>query len=1319
MSSRICMGYFVIMMLFLSMFVSVFISCSFGLVTTESKNIISKIVKEVYSHSAMTNIYDYDVRISDSDICGNIVVKGNSCVLLNNVDIHIEDELYIEVYDNATLHINDSKGYFHGWGSNLYINVHNSSILRLSQVNYTWGYVYINVYDDAKVYISDSDIKGRIDLQNRSNLVIYGGAIRYLDYYAYGESKMAMENSKVDGNIRLYENSQLDSDFSSAYYIYVYGEAVVNADYSEFSNIYGYENTTFDLYKCNISNAEFYDSAFFHIDGGQYGDVYARWPKDVIPLRYPGAWGIIENANITNLYLYGGAISTIRNTIIDTLTYRYIYTGKFTLNTSGEFYEARMKNYINESSTTNAISYAASTYIIVNSSMVIVENISNQINIYAYDVYMMSIGNSNVPYLYLWYSCIYYHESSLSYISIRSYNSSISLFLINLSLWIDIVAKRSDIFLGRIHVPSSTVTSSFDLYYMDVIMEYLNISKVTLMLYNCSGYINGSIFGSSADVHVKYGSRMMINHTHIDGSLSVNDAYVSLYNTTMNTFFCDYLVLEDGYFDYYRGTVIRHSGLISKGAENMGNVVVLTDYRVQNVYMYNSILNITNPSYVPISNTSTSFYINQGSMLIAENFTATYPIGIYITDGVANITNGEVSCVSVSDSELYLNNVSLEWDIYVYNGSVTVISSELYRLSVLDAQIHIYDSNVTDGIFTLFGEDVEDLADYLQNMSVADVFCNDSNIGEIGMMGNGTITIENSVVGGVSYMFHDVYIIDSNVTEYILRNYLITGDDVDIINNVIPSGKYRELLHIQGTSSIAKYYDAIVGYSASGFLEVYIESSSYYGLVIIGGSIALNDTNLTIIFIDVDYLYAYNSVFNWSELDFGSVLMGNDIYIVNVSLYGESMYIQGTNTHVNKTLFDIEYAEIYYSSINIDRSSSNVPDMCFMMHQSSGTIENSDIPGVIMQDSSISIYNSEMAYISATNSMVSIYDSIVVEDTIHLYDGSTLYADNVTTDGLYVRVPTYGISLSPIEVDGLMENSNITDYCTMYYNLTSYRGVVIDNESVTGEYDLYVDFRDTTIPETYRFAMFSITEYARANISNYRDPRKIIALWVDIKRDISPPNITRLNASEISYEEPESPILCYRLNDETPTYYEIRVDGDVVETGQYERNYILRVNLSKIITTIGNHTMYIYAYDSTGHSSYISTDVSLYPLEPPEIIVSPNDTYTINVGESVELLWMSSDVSPATYVLMINGEAIVNETWASGEEILYTFTGESEGDYNITITFFDKYGLNTTDTVIIHVIKPPSVSPLLWVFLLLAIAVVAIIVIVLKKKRKE
>jgi hypothetical protein len=118
----------------------------------------------------------------------------------------------------------------------------------------------------------------------------------------------------------------------------------------------------------------------------------------------------------------------------------------------------------------------------------------------------------------------------------------------------------------------------------------------------------------------------------------------------------------------------------------------------------------------------------------------------------------------------------------------------------------------------------------------------------------------------------------------------------------------------------------------------------------------------------------------------------------------------------------------------------------------------------------------------------------------------------------------------------------------------------------------------------------------------------------------------------------------------------------------------------------------------------------------PPIIQGPPDIEVFQGINSAVLEWNASDATPWGYTILLNGGEIFTEPW-SGGSIVYTFTPQSAGEWNVTIIVEDLFGNTAADTVIVT--STPSTVFFGLVALIAAPAgIVAIVVVYYLKKRR-
>jgi hypothetical protein len=107
---------------------------------------------------------------------------------------------------------------------------------------------------------------------------------------------------------------------------------------------------------------------------------------------------------------------------------------------------------------------------------------------------------------------------------------------------------------------------------------------------------------------------------------------------------------------------------------------------------------------------------------------------------------------------------------------------------------------------------------------------------------------------------------------------------------------------------------------------------------------------------------------------------------------------------------------------------------------------------------------------------------------------------------------------------------------------------------------------------------------------------------------------------------------------------------------------------------LGNYTFTITAFDTFGHSSNDSVNVSIYKdIRAPIIVPSPNLSYEEGYAGDYNITWRTEESNPLSFSLTRDGELLQNGTWR-GENFTLFVGGLAVGVhiYNLTLTdFFD------------------------------------------------
>jgi hypothetical protein len=82
--------------------------------------------------------------------------------------------------------------------------------------------------------------------------------------------------------------------------------------------------------------------------------------------------------------------------------------------------------------------------------------------------------------------------------------------------------------------------------------------------------------------------------------------------------------------------------------------------------------------------------------------------------------------------------------------------------------------------------------------------------------------------------------------------------------------------------------------------------------------------------------------------------------------------------------------------------------------------------------------------------------------------------------------------------------------------------------------------------------------------------------------------------------------------------------------------------------------------------------------------IDPTTNVVVNANTPFVLEWTCSDLSPDTYTIFQDNSILISDDWTDNE-IEYSVSGLTEGEYNFTIIVFDVSGNNATNSILVTV----------------------------------
>jgi hypothetical protein len=211
-------------------------------------------------------------------------------------------------------------------------------------------------------------------------------------------------------------------------------------------------------------------------------------------------------------------------------------------------------------------------------------------------------------------------------------------------------------------------------------------------------------------------------------------------------------------------------------------------------------------------------------------------------------------------------------------------------------------------------------------------------------------------------------------------------------------------------------------------------------------------------------------------------------------------------------------------------------------------------------------------FLSDTSSSQNYNVTLQVDDT---YGNSgahstivTVYRDQTAPLASSQPGPSYSITTD----DTLILNYTLTDINPTNYSATI-DGVDLQSGNWTSGVEINIPISGLSVGN-YQFYV-TFYDYRGASFSSY------VSIQVNKKVD---PSITNLGDSSLTFIEGSTGNqITWQLNDDSPDYYEITVDSDIVETQLWSDNEVINFNVDSL--GVGTHTVTITIYDADGNTA--------------------------------------------------------------------------------------------------------------------------------------
>jgi len=1297
-------------------------------------------------------VIDENVVIKNTEINGTIIIEKNSSVLFENVTIYGDIYMYARYSISPFLTIKDSsnvvmrKVTFVIKQRGAFIGLYNSSTLTidyaysilegvgvvLTQSSYlnisnSACKFYVSGFNNSNIFVKNSTAMSIFACFNFCNIHITSNIQSQMTVYLFNNATAIIEDASCGGVISVteygYSNATiLNSDLGTYSSITLYHNSVAKIIDSHVETITSEDLTSVNIYGSSSSNViTTYSSSRLYIDGGNYGTINLLWGTRPKPTSAPGPFGTLKNINANLVYTVSARILHIINSAISTLDYAYIYDGTYVTvdPITGVSTDHYYVNYQASGSTIDLPVALADTIVAVNLTTATINSqfINNVYTQYVQDLYMNAAGTTVVSVYTWWTENADINNLNPNTLNIFSYDSNIDVQSPTTSLSFCLYAKK-----GVINIAGGNLGGSIT----------VNVTESNVSIDNVTGSLK-SVDMSNTTTKIYLLSNFTFDDVTISCYLDVLGSVVNASNSQIYNASYEF-VLYDGEFNITRGLITGFAGEIFSGIYNHGNTNITGYYFIRGFLLDNASLNITKTTLDPgkPNYDITGGYIES---MIPEEFKKNASIvgilmanesNLYAYGMGPNTSKAIIAIVTILNSTVHIHGSNVTYiiadcDVYVNRSTVRNITATYATLDIYESTIEemtltysntTMNSSTVDKINLVMGDLVMDKCNITSELFTGDVVsfisnntifetnitAYDSNITEIVSLSIGKIHVENSYIKYLLYAFQHTEVVNSTIG-ILLNTSLVTSGPLLIDNTRIVSGNYENLLTLSGNNIISLIKMCISAKQdiSGDTINITIVDSDIFGVVMSGGYLNIDNTNLTYVLTSTDKdVSIRKSKINATLLGSKPIILAmpnlilDDVVTISerlVMVFGDIL-ITNSDLYEDTIVFSNSTANVTETSI-YPFNKSTVIQALF----SDITISDVSVAEVILYFSSLDIYSS------------TIMDPTQEESGIILSFNSTLYASNITADNVITKpVAMYWLYsyVLPLDiytvkfVDALVENSTITNTYALFYLTDNYYGVTFDNGIVTGGYDLKTNYTNSNISTASPIVLFEINDYAKAEILSYTGSYTIRSLWISCLVDTNNPEITPLNDSYIEYEYGETLELCYMLDDKSPTNYTVYMNGSEIIKGTYERNFLLEINLSTYISGPGTYIFDVYAYDSNNNSANTTTTVRVYPSENPQINPLNASYVEYEYGLRYRLCYELIEQFPTRYIIMLNGTQVASDSYTSGEIICVELWNiiSGPGYYILRVDAYDKVGNMDTEITEVRVFpaEPPEIT---------------------------
>ncbi len=687
----------------------------------------------------------------------------------------------------------------------------------------------------------------------------------------------------------------------------------------------------------------------------------------------------------------------------------------------------------------------------------------------------------------------------------------------------------------------------------------------------------------------------------------------------------------------------------------------------------------------------------------------------YINSGEIIFTDSEIRHISANN---YSKVTFIRTDVNTYSpyyctltsSEVNVINSTVKSIKVIDANISIYNSMISYTAF-IFNSNAN-VSDSTFTTYKTGIIAYNSHIRLINVAFTGNLYSAFNPYYEFEYVYYGLFNHDY------LDNYFV---------NVSVNGIYYEGIITNGTNEISLNNNVISG--------TYVNSTGYTD------NFNYHTKLNVIIMYENSSLNVINSTLDTINYDFIAIHDNATARLVNSSI--NMLRADGlTNVNISNVFFNYLFAEDY-ANLFSNSQYLNVNKTLFLNDYAHMEIENAILSSyVYIYDHSImKLYNSKFnitreIYVKRNAQLIYVND--VYNDTNPSIDMSldsnvrNVYVENVkiNTLNLYAfgNFTGVGLNISEISMRVSYIKSNLTfaieNQITLINSIvdefSGYPGIItmpmkINSTSIYPNHSdyFYSAFQNTNI-NTFTDIIYLIYEGGSVPGGN----NEIGKMYVFGTYHAYYP-IIETESNVIHMEVGSDRIIQWHIEGYAVRDYAILLNDTEITESHLEPNTTISIDMYNASIGMYNYTLIVSSEFGINYSTVI---VFVHPHEAPTVAFLGSTTeITIHENETATLSWVANDYTPANYSIYINGTLTTTDTWTANNTVSYVFSG-TIGTYEITITFRDAFGLNKSNTVIVHVIAtatngetPTNTSNDMLIIILGITSAIIIVIIILKK----